>query len=54
MDQGLPNPPTQGHHKTVTVQGDWVIANPYLLASVSTEEVAVLVIRYSSQYSWVS
>ena len=33
-------------------QMGWVIPDLYLLASVSTEEVAVLVIRYSGHYSW--
>ena len=32
--------------------GGQVHPNPYLLASVSTKEAVVLVIRYSSQYSW--
>ena len=43
--------PIQGYHKTVMVQGGGVLPDSYLLASVSTEEVVVLVIRYSSQYS---
>ena len=32
--------------------GGQVLPNPYLLASVGTEEVAVLVVRYSSLYGW--
>ena len=45
--------PTQGHHKTVTVQRDWVLPISYLLVSIGTEEVVVLVVRYFSQYSWI-
>ena len=36
----------------VMAQGGQVLPNPYLLASVGTEEAAVLVIRYSGHYSW--
>ena len=32
----------------VMVQGGWVLPDPYLLTSLSTEKVVVLVIRYSS------
>ena len=40
-------------HTYVTMQGGQVIPNLYLLASVGTEEVVVIVIRYSGHYSWV-
>ena len=36
----------------VMAQGGWVLPDLYLLASVGTEEVTALVIRYSGQYRW--